>query len=190
MRTDNMVEEDKQWFAIHTKSKQEDRADSNLQAWRVETFTPRLRDYTCNKFTGARTYVTKHLFPRYIFARFDADKLLHKVRFTRGVQSVVSCGERPSPVGPQVIDIIRSRVGDDGYIKLYEDLTPGDQVMVDSSHFGNFIGVFDRRIDEADRVMILLTTVSYQARVIVERGMVRRIGQNGPVLRRKGVSNH
>ena len=32
------------WYAIHTHPKQENRAESNLQAWNVETFIPRIRD--------------------------------------------------------------------------------------------------------------------------------------------------
>jgi transcriptional antiterminator RfaH len=182
--------DDVRWFAVHTKPKQEDRADSNLKAWRVETFAPRLRECSHNKYTGARTYITKHLFPRYIFARFDANKLLHKVHFTRGVHSVVSCGNQPTPIDGQVIEVIRSRIGDDGYVSLYEELAPGDEVLINSGPFMNFVGVFDRKIDEDDRVMILLTTVSYQARMVVDREMIRRVNQSRPVPQLKVASGH
>lgn len=161
------------WFVIQAKPKQEDRANSNLKAWMVETFTPRLREPGCDKYTGERSYITKHLFPRYIFARFDANNSLHKVHFTRGVHSVVSYGNKPAPVDDQIIDAIRSRVAEDGYVKLHGDLQPGDQVMINNGPLKNFIGVFDREINDTDRVMILLTTVSYQAHIVIERELVQ-----------------
>jgi transcriptional antiterminator RfaH len=161
-----------QWFVIQAKPKQEDRADSNLKAWMVETFAPRIRERSRDKYTGARSHVTKHLFPRYIFARFDANNSLHKIHFTRGVHSVVSYGNKPAPVEDQVIDAIRSRIAEDGYIRMDDDLQPGDEVMIDNGPLRNFVGVFDRKINDTNRVMILLTTVSYQARIVIERELL------------------
>jgi transcription antitermination factor NusG len=66
------------WYAIHTHPNQENRAYRNLQAWNLETFAPTLKVRRGNPFNGAHTYVTRPLFPRYIFARFDVDALLHK----------------------------------------------------------------------------------------------------------------
>ncbi|HEX8145173.1 MAG TPA: transcription termination/antitermination NusG family protein [Pyrinomonadaceae bacterium] len=170
------------WFVIQAKPKQEDRAASNLRAWRVETFTPRLREYAANKYTGERTCVTKHLFPRYIFARFDVDNSLHKIHFTRGVHSVVSYGNTPAPVDDQIIEVIRARVGEDGYVELQEDLNPGDEVMINHGPLRNFIGVFDRKVCDTNRVMILLTTVSYQAHVVVERELVQSVRHAGQTV--------
>jgi hypothetical protein len=32
------------WYVIQTKPKQEDRADLNLRAWKIETFAPTLKE--------------------------------------------------------------------------------------------------------------------------------------------------
>src|SRR5215210_821766 len=96
------------WYAIQTKAQQEDRAESNLRAWGVETFVPRFRARRRGYYAGGATYLIKSLFPRYIFARFDANALLHKVNFTRGVQSVVRFGGTPAPVDDEVLAIMRS----------------------------------------------------------------------------------
>src|SRR5215216_116169 len=104
------------WYAIHTKAKQEDRAVSNLIAWHIETFFPRLKESRCNEFTGQPTPLVKPLFPGYVFANFDASTMLHKVWFTRGVHSVVSFGGSPVPVSDEIISLIRSRIGQDGFV--------------------------------------------------------------------------
>src|SRR4051812_38986256 len=106
------------WFAVYTKARQEDRAASNLTAWRIETFFPRLQEGRRNQFTGQVTHLVKPLFPGYIFANFDALTMLHKVWFTRGVHSVVSFGGDPVPVSDEIISLIRSQVGEDGFVRL------------------------------------------------------------------------
>lgn len=162
------------WYVIHTNPRQEDRADANLRAWDVEIFNPRIREIRYNQFTDQPFHVVKPLFPRYIFARFNVQESLHKIRFTRGVYSVVQLGEAPSPVDDEIIEVIKSRIGQDGYVRLSDELRPGDSVIVRQDSLGVFEGVFERTMKESERVMILLNTVSYQAHLNVERSMVRK----------------
>ena len=163
------------WYVIHTNPGQEDRAGSNLRAWNVQTFTPRLKERRYNQFTGRPTEFIKPLFPRYIFARFNAGKILHKVRFTRGVSDVVSFGSLPTPVHPDIIEIIRLKVGKDGFVTIGEELKPGDEIVVKEGPLKNFIGIFERETKDAVRVMVLLKTVSYQAHVVIKRDMIRKL---------------
>src|SRR5262245_34285060 len=117
------------WYAIHTRPKQENRAEGNLKAWDVEIFFPRIRDCRFNEFTGVPSYSTKPLFPGYLFARFALDDLLHKVRFTRGVHSVVCVGCDPAPVDDGVIDIIAAQLDEAGFVKLGARLEIGAKVL-------------------------------------------------------------
>lgn len=94
MNTDTNVA---RWYVIYTKTNEEDRAEKNLAAWRLETFYPRIRK-KLNKFTGKAIYFSRPFFARYIFARFDAETLLHKVLNSRGVQKVLSIDYAPVPV--------------------------------------------------------------------------------------------
>jgi transcriptional antiterminator RfaH len=174
----NELREGVRWYAINTKSQQEERAESNLKAWRVETFVPRMRERRRGRVDGEAAYAIKTLFPRYIFARFDANAMLHKVSFTRGVLSVVHFGGLPVPVEDEVMEIMRARAGADGFIKIGEELEPGDRVMIKAGAFENFIGVFERHLAEADRVKILLTTISYQSHITIDRAMVRKLSPN------------
>lgn len=168
------------WYAIYTKPKQEDRADSNLRSWRVETFAPKIKERQLNPFTGKPRYVSKSLFPRYIFARFKADDLMHKVCYTRGVQNVVRVGDVPAAVDDDILAVIQSRVGEDGYVRMGEDLPreefrPGDKIKITEGPMQNYIGLFQENYTDDDRVAILLTAVSYQGRVVVGRESVKKI---------------
>lgn len=162
------------WYVIHTHPRQEKRAESNLKAWGVKTFNPQFIHYTYNEFTGRPTPIIKPLFPRYIFARLDMSQYHQKVRFTRGIHSVVSFNNVPCSVDDQIISLIEARIGDDGFVKMGEQLKPGDEVMIQAGPLKNLCGVFEREVKESDRIMILLETVNYQARVIIARENVKK----------------
>ena len=162
------------WYAVRANPQQEERANDNLRAWGVETFSPRLRQGRRNQFTGATTFFGKPMFPGYIFARFDAARLLHKVWYTRGVHSVISFGGSASPIDDEVIDLLRAQVGEDGFVQLGDELKRGDKIVVTDGPLKNFVGVFERRMKGSERVMVLLDTVSYQGRLAVERNTVKK----------------
>ena len=162
------------WYAIHTKPRQEERAESNLRAWGVETFAPKIRERNYN-IQGKPILVTKPLFSRYIFARFKAGDLLHKVYFTRGVQGVVCFGGKPCPIDEDIIRVIQSRRGADGLIHIGDNFNPGDRVIIGEGPLRSFVGIFDGYCKDEERVSILLTTVSFQSHVIVEREAIRRV---------------
>ncbi|HEX7312754.1 MAG TPA: transcription termination/antitermination NusG family protein [Pyrinomonadaceae bacterium] len=164
----------KLWYAVHAKPGQEDRAESNLRAWGVETFNPRVRGCRYNEFTGKPTYFTKPLFPRYLFARFDVERLLYKVSFTRGVSDVVNFGEGPSPIEDEIIEVMRARVGADGFVRIGDKFEAGDRVVVKDGPLANLIGIFEGEVNEDDRVRILLTTLNYQGSAVIKREHLRK----------------
>src|SRR5215212_2357049 len=176
--------ESERWYAIYTKLNQEERANSNLHAWNVETFSPQLKERRYPHFAGKCVYQIKPLFPRYIFARFDPELLFSKVKFTRGVHGIVSHGDRPSPVDDQIISLLQSQVGGDGCIQVKEDLNVGDKVIIKGGVFENFIGVLKEKLKDAERVRILLTTVNYQSHVTVEARLIKKLSED----RASGVS--
>ena len=159
------------WYAVRTKSNQENRAAANLKAWQVETFTPRLRERSTSNYSDQ--FVIKPLFSRYIFALCD-DNLVSKVNGTRGVQNVVSFGGRPVPVDNEVIDLIRSRLDNDGLVQL-EEFSTGDKVQVKSGNLKNLCGIFQQKLKDSDRVKILLSTVNYQSHLVIDREMIEKV---------------
>jgi transcriptional antiterminator RfaH len=161
------------WYAVFTHARQEGRAEDNLRAWKVETFAPRISQ--SRYYNGALIRSIKPLFPRYIFARFKVNDLLHKVTFTRGVRGVVSFGGTPTPVDDQIIDIIKSQMTGDGYVKIAETLRAGDAVEIKDGPLKNFRGIFERAVKHSDRVMLLLTAISFQSHVEVPRELVRKV---------------
>jgi transcriptional antiterminator RfaH len=164
-----------EWYAICTNPQQEDRACSNLRAWGVECFNPKIKESRRNHFTGIAEVVSKPLFPRYIFSRFELNGAFHKISFTRGVHRVVSFDGRPTPIDEEVIALIQSRVGSDGFVKIGENLKPGDVVRVKDGPWKALTGVVEREVKTNERITLLLESIRYQSRLTIESHWVEKI---------------
>ena len=169
------IEEIARWYVVHTLPNHEQRADSNLRAWHLETFAPKIKARRVNPFTGLSTFVIRPLFPRYIFARFNLEALLHKVRYTRGVANVVGFGGHPAPVDDYIIEMMQLQVGDNECIKIGETLKYGDRMLIKAGPLKNFIGIFERELDQSERVRLLLTAVNYQGHLEIEREYLQKV---------------
>lgn len=164
-----------QWYVVHTNPKQEERANGNLRAWGLETLHAKLKTRRYNEFTGAPSLLTKPLFPRYIFAKFNARKQLAKICFTRGVHHVVSFGGQPATVDESIIQIVTNRIDKDGFVKTGDELNRGDKVIIKAGPLRDFVGVFEQKLKDNERVSVLLTTINYQGRLVVNRDLLEKI---------------
>lgn len=164
---------DARWYVIRTKPKQESRADANLSSWGLETFRPSVRELSSRSGRDA-TFIVAPLFPGYLFARFDATRLLTKVRLTRGVHSVLGFGEPATSIDEEAIALIRSRVRDDGLVEL-DGPQVGDTVEVVHGPLRSLVGIFDSALSSGERVRILLMSVTCHAHVEVPKVFIRKV---------------
>lgn len=161
------------WFAVQTKPSQEDLAAFNLGRLGLDIFLPKIKQ---DKRDGRRSGITKPMFPRYLFARFCPLRYMHLIIYARGVRQIVCAGDTPVPVDESIIESIRVRVGPDGFLDLSSDaLQPGDHITVEGGPFNGNSGVFEREADVHKRVVILLESIRYQARVVVDKTHVIRM---------------
>ena len=163
------------WYAIRTHVNQESRAEANLRAWQLETFSPKVKEKRRNQFSGAITTLTKPLFSRYLFVRFDLERFLHKVSFVRGVQTVVSFGGIPSPVDDEIIEFFRARTDESGFVRMGDDLKPGDKVVMKGGVLDSLVGILECEMNDSERVIVLLQAINYQGHVIVERNSIQKV---------------
>jgi transcriptional antiterminator RfaH len=162
------------WYCLYTKSKQEDFVARKLfEIPDIEVFSPKLKH---KKFLRGRLRETvEDLFPNYIFTRFNPLKYFHMIKYTRGIRRIVgnSLGQ-PYRIDEQVIDLIRSRM-EEGYVHIVPPrFREGDPVMVKEGPFKGLLGLFMKECKAADRVMILLNTLKYGARLEVETALLAR----------------
>jgi transcriptional antiterminator RfaH len=91
---------------------------------------------------------------------------------------VVSFGGEPTPIDDEIINTIRARVGNGGFVEIEEQFKRGDKVIIDHDMFGSLEGIFTEDVSGTERVRILLSTINYQAHIEVYKDSVRLV-KNG-----------
>jgi transcriptional antiterminator RfaH len=162
------------WYAIYTKAAKEDLAVDYISRMGIECFNPKIRKR--RKIWGALKEISAPLFPCYVFAKFG-DTYLHAVRYARGVRRVVGARETPTSIDDQIIDFIRLRVAEGADLAAGPQIKPGDAVLINRGALYGLEGVFLDEVSSKDRVRILLNAIEWQARVLVEKGSIEKLGR-------------
>jgi len=152
--------EGRQWYAVHTKTHQEQRAAANIQSLGIETLLPRAGDAHARDGAAKSGVRGQAFFPGYLFVKCDLGDEGRKIRYTRGVLTIVGTPNGAMPVDPSVIDLIRSRMGGDGVIQAARPLRIGDRVRITAGPLKNLVGILESPRNAADRVTVLLGTVN------------------------------
>jgi transcription antitermination factor NusG len=91
------------------------------------------------------------------------------------VHSLICFNDKPISVDDEIIELLRSRIGSDGFVITNQDLKVGDRVVIREGRFRDLCGVFEQELPDADRVRILLSTIGFQAHVVVNRAVVDKV---------------
>jgi transcriptional antiterminator RfaH len=163
----------KRWYVVQTNPREEARALRCLGEKGVEVFFPRVQvmQYRAVKVG----LVVRPMFPSYLFARFRGEEEFPYVLWTRGVKRVLGAEGHPLPVDDEVVSFIRGQVDSRGVVKVGRRLRAKDRVRIRSGPFKDLLGIFEREIDDAGRVEILLNLIGYQARVQLHESLVERM---------------
>lgn len=163
------------WYVVQTQTSAEDKAEFHLRRQGFATYLPRFRK-TVRHARRVREAI-RPLFPRYLFVWIDVTaQQWRSIASTVGVASLVSAGDRPVPVPEDIIDDIRRREDDAGFIDLPSgpDYEPGQAVVVERAGLQDQVGLFQGMKDD-QRVFVLLEILGRQVRTCVPAVDVRAI---------------
>ena len=149
------------WYVLMAKPRQETRVAESLAARGLDVFLPTY----CHRDPRSGRWRTRPFFPRYLFARFDWERTgWASVQWTTGLSQVVNFDGRPAWLDDDLVNLWRQRLevldGDD-FVRLKR----GDRVRVLSGPFRDYEAVFDRQLNGAGRVAILLDILGRQTSV-------------------------
>jgi transcriptional antiterminator RfaH len=161
------------WYAIHTKPRQEAIAESSLRREGIETFFPRLRRR--KTIRRVRRWITGPLFPCYLFGRFEFTRSGRLVKYATGITNIVSFGGKPAIVDESIIRAIQSHCEDSVMTVQPPELRPGDEVEIQEGPLRGLKGIFERELSDSERVVILLQSIAAAARVEVSREQLEKI---------------
>ena len=163
------------WYAIHTKPRQEYVAVENLERQSYEVFLPLIRQPRRRR--GRWQTVTEPLFPGYLFSRLDleADNIA-PIRSTRGVTGLVRFGGLPCPVPADVVENLQIlQESEEGVICTATLFQPGDRVSISEGPLAGLEGIF-LAASGKERVSLLLDFLGKQQRIDVSRHQIAPTG--------------
>lgn len=161
------------WYAVHTKPRQESLAQTSLQREGIETFYPKLKRR--KTIRRVRRWAVGPLFPNYIFAKFDVIQSGRFVKYANGVVKIVSFGGKPAIVEDAIITAITDHAEDNVITAGPPAFKQGDRVEIQDGPLRGLQGIFEREMSDRDRVVILLETLAKGARVEVTRDQLEKI---------------
>jgi transcriptional antiterminator RfaH len=163
--------DEKQWYLVYTKPRQEKVAQSNLVRQGYETYLPLIRQ--SRRRLSKRVTVTSSMFPRYLFIFLD--KRIDNwgpIRSTLGVVSLVRFGQTPAKVPRELVRLLRSREDIEGIqVVPLDEYRPGSRIRITDGSLSGYEGLYLARSGR-DRVTVLLDIMGKTARTRVDAAAI------------------
>lgn len=155
-----------EWFVVHTKPRQEDRARLNLERQGFSCFLPTFAKKKVTK--QALEVVREPLFSRYLFIELDthlSGKSWAPIRSTLGVSKLVSFGNEPARVDHQLINLLRDQENLLAQAPR-SPYQPGDIVEIKEGAFKGVQAIYQMD-DGESRAMVLIELLHRPTRMRV-----------------------
>ncbi len=158
------------WYAVQVKRHHERRVERYLCHTGISVLLPFLE--VVRRFRKRRVAVLEPLFPGYLFAQVEWMEASpygwYTLRWSPGVNRVLGDGEMPIPVPDGVIDAIRERTREFGFVRPGLQYRTGSKVRIRHGPFADLEAVFDKPLSRSGRVCVLLQLLGRQATVEVD----------------------
>ncbi|MFJ2995290.1 transcription/translation regulatory transformer protein RfaH [Pandoraea sp. NPDC087047] len=167
------------WYLIHTKPRQEQRALLNLEQQGFSCYLPLVPAVAPGQAArhGGSDVVSVPLFPRYLFIRLSESSSgpgWGVIRSTKGVSRLVMFGNVPARVDNALIEALHARehVGSTTVRPLF---AAGDRVRIKDGAFEGLEAVY--QMEDGDcRVIVLMELLSRPMSMRLPASSVQKIG--------------
>ena len=176
------VEQEKNWYVIHTYSGYED-AVANALKQRVESLG--MEDKIFNVIVpkekkikikeGKRKVTEEKIYPGYVLVEMVVtDDSWYVVRNTPNVTGFVGAGTTPVPVSSEEIEILKKKMGVD--VPQYKiDVHIGDSVKITDGPFKDFDGKVSEIDQERGKVKVLVNMFGRDTPVELDSLQIKKI---------------
>lgn len=160
------------WYCVMSKPAREAYAREHLERQQFECFLPYLQRRRL--YRGKPQWVTKPMFPRYLFVRACPMELVSRIRSTQGVCKLVEFGDSLGRVPDQVVADIRARCEEDVLTQEAEQFAQGEKLRLSAGPYQGYEVIFCRPTSNEERVVILMEIMQAHAHVEIERAWLAR----------------
>lgn len=165
--------ENMDWYLVYTKPRLEQQAFSNLEQQGYRCYLPK---FSIERIRFRRLVeVVEPMFPRYLFIQLGNElkgKSWAPIRSTPGVSHLVSFGNLPAKIAPQLIELLRQNEIVTPARNLFY---PGEAVSAIDGPFAGIHALY-QTLDADRRAIILLEILGKLVSVKIDGARLRKIG--------------
>ncbi|ANS84192.1 Transcription antitermination protein [Vibrio scophthalmi] len=159
----------KRWFLVRCKSKQEQRASLNFSNQAITSYFPTID--VLKTIRGKTMLKQEALFPGYLFIHLDiSSSYASKVNNTFGVYGFVNFAGKPQMVPDRLIEELKTLK--DSVIDL--TLKSGDQVIINDGSYENVAAIF-LEAESEQRSILLIELLNKQVRLSVDNRSIELV---------------
>lgn len=176
------MEQERQWYVVHTYSGHEQKVKANLEkriaSTGMEDKIYRILVPTEKKETkrrGKKKVVDKKVFPGYVLVEMVmGDDSWYVVRNTPGVTGFVSSGTKPLPLQPEEVDHILQGMGmKDKNIDV--EFEEGDKVEVTDGPFEDFVGIVQEVHPQQGKAKVTVSMFGRETPMELEFSQIEKV---------------
>ncbi|MCC4797858.1 transcriptional activator RfaH [Enterovibrio norvegicus] len=155
------------WYLLYCKRSEQQRAEQHLKRQGVDCYYPQVSVEKIRR--GKRSSILEPLFPNYVFASFDPEKIsFTTIRSTRGVVDFVRTGAQPQLVP---LDLIKNLMviedNDDQRESLSQVWKHGDAIAISQGQFEGMEAIY-KEADGELRSILMINLLNKQVEVSLE----------------------
>ena len=155
------------WYAVHTRSRFEQKVFNGINGKSIEVFLPRIQVMSRRK--DRRKKILVPLLPGYVFVRTDLNPEEHlNILKTVGVVKMVGFMGKPVPAREEEIASLVILDGTDRTVQNRGYINKGDMVMIMEGPLKGLVGFYLRHRDKDDKIVVSIELLHRSLEVAVE----------------------
>ena len=169
-----MNKKSEKWYAVHTRSRFEQKVYDGILGKSIEVFLPRMQVMSRRK--DRRKKILVPLLPGYVFVHtnLDPEEYLNILK-TVGVVRLIGFEGKPIPARDEEITSLMILNGTDRTVQNRSFMNTGDRVMVMEGPLKGLIGFYLRHKGQGDKVIISIELLRRSLEVDIEDWALEKI---------------
>ncbi|MBU4425093.1 MAG: UpxY family transcription antiterminator [Proteobacteria bacterium] len=162
------------WYALHTRSRFEQKVYDGLCGKSLEAFLPRIQVMSRRK--DRRKMIMIPMIPGYVFVRslLQAEEHLQILK-TVGVVRMVGFRGKAAPANEEEISSLMILDGTDRTVQNRDYMKKGDRVIIAEGPLKGLIGFYLHHKDKTDRVVVSVELLHRSVEVEIEGWALERV---------------
>jgi transcription antitermination factor NusG len=169
-----MIFEPPHWYALHTRSRFEQKVYDGISGKSIEAFLPKAQ--VMSKRKDRRKKILIPLLPGYVFVHFDMNPEVYwDIVKTVGVVRMIGFEGKPVPVREDEVSSLMILNGTDRTVHNRSYMQEGDRVMIMEGPLKGLVGFYLRHKGDTDKVVVSVELLHRSLAIEVEDWALEKV---------------